>query len=300
MSRRRSRSFGSVTLWAWIISLSLHGLIFAGLSGYRPACFGSDSRIAASGTGIDHTQTRLRRLPPPPVTRKPQVRKLVSIHQQPSVRPIPIDLPAPVSVPVDAAFEPSLPSSSAPGDAGFFTEATEFFGQLSADRKICYVVDASGSMLGRFDPVRDQLRQSLASLAPDQYFYIIFFQDGDKLIESANGRFVRASPASVQAAYEFIASIRPKGGTNAVEGLRRGMSIRDSAGQGPGLIYFLTDGFDLEQNGVEGFARRIENLRKTLAPRTKINTIGFRAEQTDLQILRDIAAASGGQFSSVE
>ncbi len=65
-------------------------------------------------------------------------------------------------------------------------------------------------------------------------------------------------------------------------------------------IYFLTDGFDLEQAGVEGFARRIENLRKTLAPRTKINTIGFRTEQTDLQILRDIAVASGGQFTSVE
>ncbi|NLH15296.1 MAG: hypothetical protein GX455_01830 [Phycisphaerae bacterium] len=299
MSRRRSKLFGSVTLWAWIVSLALHGLIFAVLSGYRPSFALADARLAASAAA-DLTQTRLRRLPPQPVTRKPQVRKLVSIHQQPSVRPVPIEMPAPISIPMDHGAGPMLPSSSAPADAGFFTEATEFFGQLSADRKICYVVDASGSMLGRFDPVRTQLQQSLSALAPDQYFYIIFFQDGDKLIESANGRFVRASPLSIQTAYDFIATIRPKGATNAVEGLRRGMSIRDKDGQGPGLIYFLTDGFDLEQTGVEGFARRIENLRKTLAPRTKINTIGFRTEQTDLQILRDIAAASGGQFSSVE
>lgn len=297
MSRRRSKSFGSVTLWAWIISLALHGVLFAVLSGYRPSFATAQARITAAAAA-DLTNARIRRLPDQPVTRKPQVRKLVSIHQQPSVRPVPIDLPVPASVDL-ATAPPSLPSSSAPADAGFFTEATQFFGQLSADRKICYVVDASGSMLGRFDPVRAQLQQSLAALAQDQYFYIIFFQDGDKLIESGSGRFVRASPAAVQAAFDFIAAIRPKGATNAVDALRRGMTIRDFAGQGPGLIYFLTDGFDLQQ-GDEGFARRIENLRKTLAPRTKINTIGFRTESTDLQILRDIAAFSGGQFTSVE
>jgi hypothetical protein len=296
VSRQRSKSFGSVTLWAWVVSLALHGILFAVLSDYRPSFAATQARIAAA-SAADLTQARVRRLPPQPVTRKPQIRKLVSIHQQPSVRPVPIDLPVPASV--DLGAQPSLPSSSAPADAGFFTEATQFFGQLSADRKICYVVDASGSMLGRFDPVRTQLQQSLSALAQDQYFYIIFFQDGDKLIESGSGRFVRASPAAVQAAFDFIAAIRPKGATNAVEALRRGMTIRDFAGQGPGLIYFLTDGFDLQQ-GDEGFARRIENLRKTLAPRTKINTIGFRTESTDLQILRDIAASSGGQFTSVE
>lgn len=297
MTRRRSKSFGSVTLWAWVISLALHGILFAVLFGYRPSFAATQARIAAA-SAADLTQARVRRLPPQPVTRKPQIRKLVSIHQQPSVRPVPIDLPAPVTV--DLSALPSLPSSSAPADAGFFTEATEFFGQLSADRKICYVVDASGSMFGRFDPVRTQLQQSLSALAQDQYFYIIFFQDGDKLPAYPDtGRFVRASPAAVQAAFDFIATIRPKGATNAVDALRRGMTIRDFNSQGPGLIYFLTDGFDLQQ-GDEGFARRIENLRKTLAPRTKINTIGFRTESTDLQILRDIAAFSGGQFTSVE
>jgi hypothetical protein len=295
---RRSRSLGSPAVWAWVLSLALHGLIFAVLLGYRPSFARSDSR---SGTvsAADITHARIRRPPPQPVTRKPQIRKLVSLHQQPSIRPVPIDLPAPTIVSVDTVAGSTLPTDDT-ADAGLFTQATVFFNQISADKKICYVVDASGSMLGRFDPVRAELQQSLAALAPDQYFYLIFFQDGDKLIENGSGRFVRAMSTAVQSSYDLIAKVRPKGPTNAVEALQRAMKIRDFAGQGPGLIYFLTDGFDLQQSGAEGFAARIENLRKALAPRTKINTIGFKVEQTDLQILRDIAAASGGQFSQVE
>jgi Mg-chelatase subunit ChlD len=155
-------------------------------------------------------------------------------------------------------------------------------------------------MFGRFEPVRSQLKDSIERLAADQFFYILFFQDGDRILESGRGVFVRANSAAKKTAIDFIEQIRPSGPTNAVGALRRAMQIRDSIGQGPELIYFLTDGFDLQENGAQGFAEQIETLRKTLAPRAKINTIGFLIEETDLKILQDVAKTSGGQFTRVE
>ncbi|MCK4958566.1 MAG: hypothetical protein KAT00_04190, partial [Planctomycetes bacterium] len=82
--------------------------------------------------------------------------------------------------------------------------------------------------------------------------------------------------------------------------LRRGMAIRDDFNSPAGLICFLTDGFDLEGAGAADFADIIGNLRKELAPGTRINTIGLQTEATDRGILQAVASESGGRFSNVE
>jgi hypothetical protein len=171
---------------------------------------------------------------------------------------------------------------------------TEFFGNYSYDRKICFVVDCSGSMKGLFSQVVAQLRQTIDSLEPDQYFYIIFF-GGDNLFEYGGGKMVRASPQAKTTAYNFAKSIKPAGRTDAIRAIRRAFEIKDSAGIKPAVIYFLTDGFEL--TGAEGqtFCKYVAKLRRNLAPQVKINTIGFWAQEADRPMLETIAAQSGGK-----
>ena len=56
----------------------------------------------------------------------------------------------------------------------------EFFGSRVEHRKVCYLVDCSGSMRGIFGRVQKELIDSIGKLQPDQYFYVIFF-GGNKL-----------------------------------------------------------------------------------------------------------------------
>ena len=174
--------------------------------------------------------------------------------------------------------------------------AVEFFGNRGNGRKVCYVVDCSGSMLGLFKPVRNKLIDSIGKLCPENYFYVIMFR-GAGLIESRCGELVRATPASVNEAIEEIKkSPRPYGKPNAMEALRRAFEITDPRGSKPDVVYFLTDGFDFSSDENQDFANRVENMRKQLAPVTKIHTIGFWANSRDRAMLESMAKKSQGEF----
>jgi len=172
----------------------------------------------------------------------------------------------------------------------------EFFGSFTAtpNAKICYLVDCSGSMQGVFGQVRKKLKDSIASLQADQYFYIIFF-GGDRLFEFGNGCLVRAAEQTKSSAYDFIDSVQPAGQTNALAALKRAVQIRDSRGFVPSTIYFLTDGFELTGENEQKFSQKTVNLLTGFAPTTKINTIGFWPQSNDRKMLKTIAEQSGGE-----
>jgi hypothetical protein len=170
----------------------------------------------------------------------------------------------------------------------------EFFGSYTDRRKVCFLVDCSGSMRGVFGLVQRRLKESIGALQGDQYFYIIFF-GGDKLFESGGGRLLRAGEKSKSAAYSFIDSIRPAGRTNALAALERAVQIRDGRGFSPSIIYFLTDGFELTTEDTQVFSQKAANLLKRFAPTTRINTIGFWPQSDDRKMLEVIARQSGGE-----
>ena len=178
-------------------------------------------------------------------------------------------------------------------DEEILDKGVEFFGSVTGERKICYLVDCSGSMHGVFRKVQKKLKNSISSLQFDQYFYIIFFGN-DKLFESGNGKLLRATQKNKTAAYDFIDSIGPAGQTNAAKALKRAIQIRDSKGKRPSLIYFLTDGFELMDKDQSSFIRKIEVLLRKSAPQTKINTIGFWPQGDDRKMLETIAKQSNG------
>lgn len=296
-SRRRK---GGITLWAWLLSITLHVLLLLAFAftrfTSRPDEHAARSRPATS-------LARIKRLAEAsPVAPKPKIRKLFTAAETQNITKRPLDIP--VRSRMKPADELAAIDLGAGGDAVVgpdpWSQGIEFFGQFTDVRKICYVVDCSGSMHGRIGLVRSQLKTSIASLKPDQFFYVIFFLEGERLLESGEGALVRATPSAKAAAYGFVDRATPAGTTDPLNALRRAMQLRDASGAGAGLIYFLTDGFDFQLPGTETFAQQVGALRQDLAPATVVNTIGFWTEPADVRILKDIAEQTGGEFVNIE
>ena len=173
----------------------------------------------------------------------------------------------------------------------------EMFSSNTQARKVCYVVDCSGSMQGVFERVREELRDSISSLQPDQYFYVIFFGN-DKLYEFGGGFLVRASSVTKNKALRFVDRVKPAGCTNALEALCRALEITDKKHTPPQVIYLLTDGFELDSQNNGQLDRRIESLLRDVSIR--INTIAFWPREANQKMLERIARATGGEFVSVD
>jgi hypothetical protein len=184
-------------------------------------------------------------------------------------------------------------------NTGILPERAEFFGSPAQGRRICYVVDCSGSMQGLWQGVKKELIESIGQLQPDQYFTVIIFGSGS-ILESGGGRLVRATERAKKDATVFIDSLRPMGTTNALAAMQRGLTIKDNDGVGPALIYFLTDGFELSEHDSSRFAHQVSTMLRSFSPKTKINTIGFWPEPQDRRLLETIAKDSGGEFVPVD
>ena len=110
---------------------------------------------------------------------------------------------------------------------------------------------------------------------------------------------VRATEQAKQEAYEFIAAVGPRGGTNAADALERAIMIKDRTGIGASAIYFLTDGFELSEQDGSRFAHKVATIHRSFAPKTQINTVGFWCTEQDSIVLETIAKENGGRFVMV-
>jgi hypothetical protein len=298
-----ARLKGSVTIWAWALSIVFHALLLAlfAIVGF------SKSTGALSPTA------------PPKIS----VNQIKQLTQTPIISPKPKikNTASPVKTPLtsqrftlinDTDNKNSSPPDTTAQDVSHLasvlmpphTTASNVPDVLSTHavdlRKICYVVDCSASMFGRLTFVQKYLKASINDLRPDQFFYIIFFLEGQKLFESGNGKLIRATERAKLKASLFIDTARLGGTTDAKFALKRAMKIKDSASKPPQVIFFLTDGFDLNKQTAADFPARIQQLSAQLAPDTIINTIAFQPTPNDRQILKTISEQTGGQFTDIE
>ena len=300
---RRTRHTGGITLWAWLLSLGLHFILLIILALFE---FSKSSSCDAYPTTPNASITQIEEIiRAEPTVPKPKLKNSVSIVRPIAEKRTRWDLllhPNAKSVPSAQPATEEIPAAAGifqPAGGGLAYPEIEFFGQRTDHRKICFVVDCSGSMHGRLGQVQKKLKESIAQLKPDHYFYIIFFR-GDKLFESGAGSLQRATDKNKAAAIEFVDRVRLSGKGDALKALRRAMQVKDYAKRPPTLVYFLTDGFDLHDKNTSSFPKTIENLRKALAPGTTINTIAFWARLNDCKILKKVAENSGGSFLSIE
>jgi len=293
----RPKEKGSVTLWAWIVSIALHLTLLLVFAIVKFSRFTAANHIAAPSARITTIKKLLQSSPTLP---KPKIKNLTKSYftrEKSTLTPIKqiFNNTKPVLTRQANLQKPFTSSTLLPPyHTTAFQPTTEFFGNPTNQRKICYVVDCSGSMKGILGRVKQKLKQSVANLQPDQYFCIIFF-GGDKLLTFNNERMVRATPKAKTAACAFIESVRAAGRTNALVALEKALQISDDNGVPPEVIYFLTDGFELTNEDSGLFLQKTAAMTKRSAPKTTINTIGFWPQSQDRKMLQTIAAQSGGR-----
>jgi Mg-chelatase subunit ChlD len=298
---RRKRSSG-VALLALSVSISVHVFILAAFGVVRFS--GSESQTTQQAIPISQIIQTQKQIHIPVVINKPKVIRAKTRETRSS--PPLIERTAELFGTGTDAAGCDLSSAASSFSAlelrsesvAFMTE-TEFFGVVTTGRKVCYVVDSSGSMKGVFGRVRRELAESIRRLGQDQYFGIIFF-GGDRLREFSGSRLVRASSKSKSLACDFIDSVRPAGRTNAFAALQRAMEVRDVSGEGASVVYFLSDGFDLSDDLGGSFAYRARDMMSRLSGDVRIYTIGFWPRKDDRRMLEEIAKQSDGEFVSVD
>lgn len=286
-----------VTFWAWIGSLAVHLIILTilGVINFSQA----STRQKHNHIPLTKINRIERLMNTDQVMPKPKVRQITEKHFVSSPdKSLPMDKDFKIYKPNFQNLKSTLHSSvnlDSPlvADSAVLPPKVEFFGSRADYRRVCYVIDCSGSMRGMLNSVRQRLKESIHQLQPDQYFCIIFF-GGDRFFEFAGGKMLRATPKAKTNAYSFIDTISSAGGTNALAALERAVKVRDAYGVSPSVIYFLTDGFELTDNP-ESICEQVGNLLKRFAPAAKINTIGFWPRKSDEAVLKKMAQQSGGE-----
>jgi hypothetical protein len=107
--------------------------------------------------------------------------------------------------------------------------------RASNARRIVYVVDASGSLVGSFPQIVEELRRSLMKLDPRQQFGVIFFQRGDAVTVPPGGALQPATPERLAEAVQWIdGKMIPAGRSNPLAALEAAMALK------PEIIFLLS------------------------------------------------------------
>jgi hypothetical protein len=86
--------------------------------------------------------------------------------------------------------------------------------------KVAYVVDASGSMVGSFPAIVDEVERSLARLEPTQQFTVICFRRDGAVLLGGDGRLRNASRAARAEAVAWLrGEVVPSGRSSPVEAI---------------------------------------------------------------------------------
>ncbi|HKR53774.1 MAG TPA: VIT domain-containing protein [Chthoniobacterales bacterium] len=137
----------------------------------------------------------------------------------------------------------SLITHKAVGEDGYFlllaapTVATE---TKPAPKDVVFVVDTSGSMAGaKLQQAKKALQFCVENLNADDRFEIVRFSTE---AESLFGKLSEADSAHRKRASNFIADLKPIGGTAIADALQTAFKARTEKSERPFVIIFLTDG----------------------------------------------------------
>lgn len=184
-----------------------------------------------------------------------------------------------------------------PAAAGERSDQTVSFAGLRATnaRSVVFVVDASGSMIGAFRTVVDELARSLSALVPSQSYAVIFFQRNAALAVPPANRLVPVSRRAIDETMQWIrSSVVPSGRSNPLEALQRALSLR------PDCVFLLscnitgTGQFEIDQRTLLDTLDRLNPIeRSTGRRRSVIQSIQF-LDEDPLETMRIIADRHGG------
>ena len=129
-----------------------------------------------------------------------------------------------------------------PGGAALGKMTVTFFGVTSPAKKVVFIIDHSGSMIGRLHLVRAEVRKAINHLMPFQRFAIVVFAAHPHILGNETGLTRATRPIVAEMDYLL------KGHHILAEGRNDGMvqpfamAFRVAYAMKPDVICFLTDG----------------------------------------------------------
>jgi hypothetical protein len=180
----------------------------------------------------------------------------------------------PVIRPATAVHVPAGPVASAPGVTGGTASSranapgsaggpgagtgSRLFEVGAGVREVVFVIDRSGSMIlhGAWQCARREVLACLAGLPPSTHFQVIAYnQFAEPLRFGPSCEMLALDRETLQRAGAVLMDLRPGGGTDHVQAIRRGLLFA------PQALYLVTDAADLNLKQVETLTR--ENRRQT-------------------------------------
>lgn len=163
-------------------------------------------------------------------------------------------------------------------------------------RDVVYVIDRSGSMINKYDNVRQEMIFSVARLNEKQRFNVVLFSDGEP-IQLQKGRLVAASRVGKRRLVRFLEPVLANGKTDPVPALEAAFSAlkADRDPQGGQAILLLTDASFPDNDAV------LECIRKHNADaKVAIFTFlyGDRPPEA-VAVMKRIATDNHGQYNYV-
>jgi Ca-activated chloride channel family protein len=199
----------------------------------------------------------------------------------------------------DADFGMTLLTHREPGKQGFFLLTISPKDSVSEQeyvaKDVVFVLDTSGSMAeaGKMEKARAALLFGVRSLRPADRFNVINFAGEEHLMTTG---LLQADAQGRAKGEEFIAQLRPVGGTNINGALLAAMQQFDRS-ERPRLLVFLTDG--LPTVGETKVERILDNARAARVPGVRLFTFGVGYD-VNTALLDKLAADNGGAAEYVE
>ncbi len=180
-----------------------------------------------------------------------------------------------------------------PGGGGGLLPKSNFMGTGGNATKIVYLCDASGSMLGVFGALKQNLKESINNLqvVDGQEFNVIFFSD-DNFFPLFKGGMEIASADNKHKAMEFIDNAVSTGGTQPVK------AISEAMREHPELLYVLTDGFDQIAN----FDEVINAFKNgNIDGKMHVNCIYLQSDEDPklVKVLKQISTDGHGEMKTI-
>ena len=238
---------------------------------------------------------------PAPPSRDPATDALLSeiLPTRASAEPVSQTLPGPSTSGI------GMPSGTSAGDrtgqgggsgggVGQGTgPGTEFFGMRDRGGSFAYVIDRSGSMFtrGSLNVAKRELLASLAQVAPEARFAVVFYNIDATVFTDPSGRagMMAATPANKARLRTLLNSISPDLGTDHMLALRTALALR------PEVIFFLTDADLMSRQEVEEIL--------AITGKTRIQAVEFGLAGGlggGSAPLRSLAKATGGSYRYID
>jgi Ca-activated chloride channel family protein len=180
-----------------------------------------------------------------------------------------------------------------PEEPGYFlalvTPRSESQGDEVMGKRITFVVDTSGSMMGeRIKMARDTIKYCVQRLNPKDEFNVVRFSTD---VESLFEKLESATPERVKKAVAFVESFEAIGGTAIDEALTRGLKDGDRKGERPHTVMFITDGHPTV--GATDEASITKNAKVANKNKSRVFTFGV-GEDLNARLLEKVAQEGAG------